>query len=133
MGHNQEHNDQIPESSVEHEIKSSSSSEAGQPTACRCTRHDDETTETIPIRIRLKVQSRVHPQSPTTTATAAAECGSKVKLAAVSTKPVEGTIHRISYNVTAWDIRKSMVLSPVVDVFESASERRGADGIDARA
>jgi hypothetical protein len=30
MGHNQEHNDQKPESSVEHKIKLSSTSEAGQ-------------------------------------------------------------------------------------------------------
>jgi hypothetical protein len=29
MGHNQEHNDHKPESSVEHEIKSSSTSESG--------------------------------------------------------------------------------------------------------
>jgi hypothetical protein len=30
MGQKQEHNDQTPESSVEHEMKSSSASEAGQ-------------------------------------------------------------------------------------------------------
>jgi hypothetical protein len=62
MGQKQELKDQKPESSVEYEIKSSSTSEAGQLPA---DSHDMKQLETYPPDSdRRLVQSRVHPQGP---------------------------------------------------------------------
>jgi hypothetical protein len=57
MGQKQELKDQKPESSVEHEIKSSSTSEAGQLPA---DSHDTKQLETDPP----DSESGVHPQGP---------------------------------------------------------------------